>query len=342
MRPSRRSLLLGLAAGLTGAGLVAGPALSRPRMAGTDPEAIEVRARPITSLSASGGERRFGSLLFRGGLTLSSSHPVFGGFSGLSLSEDGERILAVSDSAHWLTARLERQGGTPSRLVEAVLAPMLDASGRPLSRTRSFDTESLSLHRGIAHVGIERSDEILRFDWAGRGMAARGQRVALPREARGLPRNRGYEALGVAPGGGGLAAGSIVALAERSGAHDEPTLGVIIGGRQPGLFRYRLLDGFEVTDLAFLPGGDMLVLERWYRPWRGVGMRLRRVAGASIGPGAMVEGRLLVDLDLSHEIDNMEALAVHREAGRTILTIMSDDNYSALQRTILLEFELAE
>jgi hypothetical protein len=37
----------------------------------------------------------------------------------------------------------------------------------------------------------------------------------------------------------------------------------------------------------------------------------------------------------------MEALAVHREGSRTILTIMSDDNFSSLQRTLLLEFELA-
>ena len=49
---------------------------------------------------------------------------------------------------------------------------------------------------------------------------------------------------------------------------------------------------------------------------------------------------VLLDLDLAHEIDNMEGLAIHREAGRTIVTMISDDNYSSLQRTILLEFDL--
>ena len=36
----------------------------------------------------------------------------------------------------------------------------------------------------------------------------------------------------------------------------------------------------------------------------------------------------------------MEGLSVHLEEGRTILTLISDDNFSFLQRTLLLEFEL--
>jgi hypothetical protein len=39
----------------------------------------------------------------------------------------------------------------------------------------------------------------------------------------------------------------------------------------------------------------------------------------------------------------MEALGVHRNAaGETILTIISDDNFNPLQRTILLRFALVE
>jgi hypothetical protein len=38
----------------------------------------------------------------------------------------------------------------------------------------------------------------------------------------------------------------------------------------------------------------------------------------------------------------MEGLAVHREGGETILTLISDDNFSRLQRTLLLEFALPD
>ena len=39
----------------------------------------------------------------------------------------------------------------------------------------------------------------------------------------------------------------------------------------------------------------------------------------------------------------MEGLSVHRGAnGETMLTLISDDNFSALQRTLLLQFVLKE
>jgi hypothetical protein len=49
---------------------------------------------------------------------------------------------------------------------------------------------------------------------------------------------------------------------------------------------------------------------------------------------------VLIEADLGHEIDNMEGLAVHQEGGRTFVTVISDDNFSPGQRTLLLEFEL--
>ncbi len=247
--------------------------------------------------------------------------------------------MAVSDRGRWLTATLRREGGALAGLSDAMLSPMLNASGRPLPGTRGQDTEALCIEGGVAYVGVERTHEILRFDWARRGTAARGMPIPAPPEIRRLPRNRGLEALGVAPARLPIG-GAIVAISERSGGEDEPTAGWIIGGPRPGAFRYRRRDGYDVTDLAFLPEGDMLVLERWYRPWRGVGMRIRRIEGASIQPGALLDGPILIDADLGQEIDNMEGMSLHREDALTIVTLISDDNFSALQRTILLEFVL--
>jgi hypothetical protein len=55
----------------------------------------------------------------------------------------------------------------------------------------------------------------------------------------------------------------------------------------------------------------------------------------------MLDGDVLIEADLGFEIDNMEGLAVHQDGGQTILTLISDDNFSFIQRTILLEFALA-
>jgi hypothetical protein len=337
MSSSRRSVLAGLGAAALGL-----PARAQSLEPGRIP--VSISARPIASFAPGNPTKtRFGQLVFRGGLQLSGSHPRFGGFSGLWRSPDGAGIVAITDNGFWLTGKLTRNNqGKLAGLEEAELAPILGASGKPLHRSRYYDTESLAMQGGTAFIGVERAHDILRFDWARHGVEARAQLVPTPPALKRLPSNRGLEALGMLPAGHALA-GALIAISERSGREDEPTAGFIIGGRQPGTLQVIRRDGYDITDLAFLPGGDMLLLERWYKPLRGVGMRIRRIAGATIRPGAKLDGPILIEADLGQEIDNMEGMAVHQENGRTIITLISDDNFSTfLQRTVLLEFELAQ
>jgi len=330
MRLTRRAALAGLGAlALPGAA----QAIEQTRFP------VGISARPIAAFEPRRPEqRRFGALQFRSGLVLSSGHPRFGGLSGLARLNGGRDLVAVTDRGYWLTAKVAYRGGKLSGLEDGEMAAILGGSGRPLTRSGLFDTESLCIHEGAAYVGIERKHEIARFDWVRDGIEARARPVPVPPEIKRLPRNRGLEALGIMPAG--PLKGALVAIAERSGKEDEPTLGAILGGPQPGLFKFARHDGYDITDLAFLPSGDMLVLERWYQPLRGVGMRMRRIAGRDIRPGALVDGPRLIEADMGFEIDNMEGLSIHLEEGKTILTLTSDDNFSFLQRTLLLEFEL--
>jgi hypothetical protein len=49
----------------------------------------------------------------------------------------------------------------------------------------------------------------------------------------------------------------------------------------------------------------------------------------------------LIFADMGFQIDNMEGLAVHRAAtGELVLTLISDDNFSPIQRNLLLQFTL--
>jgi hypothetical protein len=74
---------------------------------------------------------------------------------------------------------------------------------------------------------------------------------------------------------------------------------------------------------------------------RGVAMRIRSVSLASIKDGAVVDGPKLIEADLGYQIDNMEGISVHRTPnGETVLTIVSDDNFSPIQRNLLLQFTL--
>jgi hypothetical protein len=110
-------------------------------------------------------------------------------------------------------------------------------------------------------------------------------------------------------------------------------------------FRFSVMraDGFDTTDLDFLPNGDLLILERFFSPRRGVAMRLKRVKRAEIRPDAVITAEVLATLDNTHHVDNMEGLSVHRGPdGGTVLTIVSDDNFSIAQRTLLLQFRWVE
>jgi hypothetical protein len=335
MRLTRRAFLAGLGSAPFGAAGLAAQAAVEQAL-----HPVIVSARPIKSFEPRNPEKkRFGSLSFRGGLVLTGNHPRFGGFSGIWRSVNGAELVAITDNGFWLTARVRNADGRIAGLDEAKLAPILGASGRPLHRSRQFDTESLTIANGVAYVGVERSHDVLRFDFGREGVAARARVVAVPREMKRLPYNRGIEAIGVVPAGQPLA-GAVVAISERSGRDEEATQGFILGGRQPGQFSVARHDGYDITDMAFLPGGDMLLLERWYRPWSGVGMRIRRIAGQGLRPGALLDGPYLIEADLGQEIDNMEGLCVHQDGGKTVLTLISDDNFSFLQRTVLLEFEL--
>jgi hypothetical protein len=72
-------------------------------------------------------------------------------------------------------------------------------------------------------------------------------------------------------------------------------------------------------------------------------MRIRRVPLGNVRSGAVLDGRDLIFADMGYQIDNMEGMSLHRAAnGALVLTLISDDNFSALQRTMLLQFEWTE
>ncbi len=321
-----------------------GPAASAPQA--TDPTApvrIAVAAKPIAAFEPRQGERRqFGPLRFRGGLVLTSSHPAFGGFSSLSIEGDGVHFLAASDKADWLRGRIVYENGVPQGIADAEMAPMLGPDGRRLAARGWYDTESLARDGGTLYVGIERVHRIVKFDYGKDGLAARGRPVPLPPTMKGLPPNQGLEALAVIPKGMPRA-GTLLALSERALDGAGNIRGWLVGGPTPGDFTFVRRDDFDVTDMTITPDGELIVLERFFSLFKGVAMRLRRLPLDAVKPGAVLDGTVLFTADMGFQIDNMEGIAAHRSPeGETLLTLISDDNFSLFQRTLLLQFALTE
>ncbi len=307
------------------------------------PIPIQVTAQPISYFdSRDQAQRRFGAMEFIGGLTLKSTYELFGGLSAMRVFADGASFISVSDKGHWLRGRIAYQAGKPVGITDAEMAPVLGSDGRPLWLRGWYDTESIADDGDTLYVGIERVHRIVRFDYGRSGLLARGEPIPMPAGTSTLPSNKSLEALAVIPrdrpGGG-----TLIAISERGLDAAGNLKAWLIGGPAPGAFSVRRTDEFDVSDAAIIPGGDLVILERRFSWLRGLAFRLRRIALADLKPGAVVDGPMLLFADLAYQIDNMEGLGIHRNSdGDIIFTMISDDNYSILQRTLLLQFKLVE
>ncbi|MGZ8395427.1 MAG: esterase-like activity of phytase family protein [Rhodoplanes sp.] len=318
--------------------------VAEPIVAPNRSASVDVRARAIDAFKTNERElRQFGRLEFRGGVELTSSSRDFGGLSGLRMGRDGAQFVAITDKGNWFTGRIVYDGARPAGIAEAAMAPMLDAGGQRLAARGWYDTEGIADDgQGTLYVGIERVNRIVKFDFARQGVLARAEPIRTSPAVQTLPNNRGIEALAFVPKAMPLA-GTLIAFSERGLDSAGNTRAFLIGGPAPGGFTVRRTDDFDISDCALLPSGDLLLLERRFSWTSGVAIRLRRIALASIAPGGLVDGPILLFADMGYQVDNMEALGVHRTPqGETVLTLLSDDNFSALQRTLLLQFTLLD
>jgi hypothetical protein len=308
-----------------------------PGTAAAEPVIVAAAVLPHFSTTAP-EQTRSGQLTYRGGFVLTSAGKGFGGYSGLRIDPDG-RFHAVSDRATWLTGRILYDGERPVGVAAAEILPVMGEAG-PLLGTRDDDTEALEIHEDTAWIATEGSHSILRFSLQNGAATARGAHIPMPDEVRGLPNNAGLEALALVPEGG-PAAGRLITVSEEAFGSGNHAAWLIdpAGLADAERLEVRARDGFAITDATFLPEGDLVLLERRYRPPMSLAMRLRRIAAEDIKAAAVLDGEVMMEASLPHEIDNMEAIAAHRAAdGTTVLTIMSDDNMNLFQRTLLLQF----
>lgn len=306
----------------------------------------EERVRPLdiksTAIPFSTGEdakSTAGKLVHRGSLRLTSTEREFGGISGLIVSDDGARFLAITDSSHWLTGTLRYRDGKLVGAAGVEIAPLLAPDGVPLSG-KDGDAEGLSgsLDRDV-FVSFEREHRIWRYPFGSAGLGAKPSEVATPAALKRAPVNGGLEGIAT------LSDGRLLALSESF--HDDA--GDIRGwllkpGSDPAALTLKRRMPFDLTDVRQLSNGDVLTLERRFSRAGGIGFQMRRVPGASIAADAVLDGEVVADVGMNFMIDNMEGLSVRKdEDGRTLVYAISDDNFNTpLQQTLLMMFELRD
>jgi hypothetical protein len=307
---------------------------------GSLPKPITIGSKVISFFDRENKTRRdFGELEFMGGLELISSDSKFGGLSALWMNPDGVRFLALSDRAAWLRGRIVYDGERPAGIENAEIAPVIGPDQKPSDR---WDTESLALFRNRLYLGVEGIDQIPVFFYDGDTFPVFREMIPFPPGVLELPKNGGIEAISFIPRGSDKN-GVLVVFSEKGLDKDGNLKSYILEGADRRSFSVKRGREYDISDAVLLRSGRILILERKFDIVNGISVRLRRLDAGAIRPGALVDGPVIFEADLHCEIDNMEAVGVHRGAtGKTILTLLSDDNFSFLQRTLLLQFALKE
>jgi len=307
------------------------------------PFPVTISSRPITEFRIGSAESQFGRLEFVGGLEMRGSSRHFGASSAFRFLKPGSDFIGVADTGFWFFGRIERDAaGKPAGVGDFSMTQMVDASGKLISKKWEVDAEGLDVEGDIATVGFERNHRIAQFRIEPAGMKGplRTLNFLVPKNE--LRQNRGFETVTRAHPSG-QHEGGLVVVSEKSLDKDGNIFAAIIEGPNKGIFKVKRNGEFDITDGAFLPNGDLLLLERSFSMATGVKMRLRRIYGESVAKGVVADGPVLLEADMSYQIDNMEAMDVWtRPDGATMVSLMSDDNHSILQRNLYLEFVLHE
>jgi len=307
---------------------------------------VTVSAAPVTQFRGVGLDQRVDGLVFRGGLTLQSQEDVFGGLSSVTVTGPDQAVAFVSDRGNFISGKLAYDGD--DRLlgfIGVVIEAMQNSGGQPLPRQYARDAEGMDTiwrdgEAAAVRVSFENLTRVADFVISDGRPGGAAREVAIPQWLTDLRTNESLESICIAPPASPIA-GSTLLLAENALDEHGNHRGELLGVRDRGPIGYTNSPIVNPSDCAFLPNGDLLILERGVALFSFV-MALRRVPAAEVKAGHLMAGELLLSAE-GGDIDNMESLMVHQTPGGEMrILIGSDNNFNGWQRTLLLEFALAE
>lgn len=275
--------------------------------------------------------RRVGALTYLGGWELRSDNSRFGGISGMVALPNG-RLLALSDAGTLIGFIPGRAGKMADSFIAALPGVSQDGD------YRDFDSEGMARDPATGQIWISyEARHAIRRMPASLSRIDGVKRLAFAKDWRA---NGGVETLVR------LSDGRFLIIAETHLRPDGSNSAYIFSGdpvepgSRPMPFGYRAPKGYRPTDAALLPDGRILILNRRIAFPDGFSAKLTLVDPDTIKSDTTIKPQLLAALAPPLLVDNMEGLAVTQAGGQLIVWMLSDNNFSALQRNLLLKFAL--
>jgi len=288
-------------------------------------DALTIRVIEAELGSSDAREKNISGMTLSGAWQLESGNAEFGGLSGLDVLRSGS-LLAVTDDGKFAWIGIDSETGAPDGL--GAIAYMRDVDGDIYPNKRAADAEDLVYRDGLAFVSFEQDHRISAYDLESCGAAARAAPVArLGNVIDGnmLAKNRGPEALAFMDQ-------NLVAGFETHAKGGSPIGRVLIDGNLADIERSQQPNFYLLTGMDSQDGFTASVF-RAYDPARGTRAILRVKTEAAL----IAEAHLKASLP----VDNFEGVAIGASpSGATRIWLISDDNFSSDQRTLLLAFDL--
>ncbi|NRA29690.1 MAG: esterase-like activity of phytase family protein [Parvularculaceae bacterium] len=296
---------------------------------------LNIEAIPFTGIEPEG--MPVGCMRLTSGHTLKGPRG-FGGYSALAFDPASGDLTLLSDAGHFLTAEVALNDDGSVMTFSGGRRSKIE---RPAQEKSRYDTEGLAPFGEDWAVSREADDDVVRVRWQGNRLVQEEQLTDFSAVGT-FPKNGSFESLAALPDG------SYLLIPEaQNGRRRTPVIRWTPGEQPRKIAVYQGEDDFEVTDMSVDSKGDrVFIVERAFSRAHGPRAKIKVLKLSvllSAKPGEVMKPATLGKMTFFEGADNMEGITFYRSTdGTDNLMLVSDDNFSSVQRTVLITLAVPE
>ena len=253
----------------------------------------------------------------------------FGGISGLTVSENGENFVFLSDKSFFFKGKIIRDNLNKIVDLKILDKGQLSSSKGEILTGKNIDSESIvKIDKSGYYVSFESNNRIMYHET----LESPGKFIPKHSDFDKLLFNDGIEALAIKENG------ELYALPELPPkGKDYHPIYKFYNNEWSIIDKIKIDQGFKVVDAEMIDDKNLITLERKFSFYDGFKIRLRRI----IFEKNIIKNSEILLESLPWEYYNFEGLGKWKDSnGNIYLTIISDNQFSPLLKTEVKEFIL--
>ena len=179
-------------------------------------------------------------------------------------------------------------------------------------------------------ISFERAHRVVNYQLNETQLLPKKNYPAL--EIKKLPYNESYESVRM------LENGDILAVPEYYIPAKQKNMMFYLYAPKTDILKTFFLvpsDGHYITDVNILNNGDFITLERSFSILTGISIQMRHIKRADLFGKNPADGEVIFRMASGEGVDNLEGMAVIHSDNGNYLYVISDDNFTSLQDTII-------